>query len=381
MTTPIHSLALSLWEPGPPVFLPENLFGGQALIRKIHFNADRCIVAPPWLLRNITHFTSGEQIPLSSLLNALRQMPALAHFTLQHCRASWEDTNAWREPLVELPHLKNFSVKANSPRYFALLNQRLLLPRGAKRRLELRTLAIAGWGRWLRWFGALLPIIEAANGLQHVYLSGGAKEGTFRMWTGDVFTTFDDAEFSFEMYWYGSPTMVTMERLTSPIFHLGGLCDLLGATKHGLRLVLEEGPMPTHVELPAFCWWMLLEKVPAIEKLELQASLVKALHIAWEEVGAPAVLPALQQIHVVPTDSATTVVARRLPVARPIRKGFISRIVPTKVGRRPNSPPRALVSDPITNGTGDVPLPVDQFPGIHDEKSSERLIRLLQGGS
>src|SRR5258708_2153086 len=175
MTTAIHSLALSLWELGPPVFLSENLFGGQAPIRRIHFTADRCIVAPRWLLRGITHFTSGEQIPLLDLLDALRQMPALTHFTLQHCRAHWENTDAPREPPIEMPHLKDFSVHADSPRYFALLDQRLALPRGAKRRLELRTLAVAGWERWLRWFDALLPIIEAANGLQHVSLSGGAR--------------------------------------------------------------------------------------------------------------------------------------------------------------------------------------------------------------
>ncbi|KAI0272852.1 hypothetical protein BGY98DRAFT_153059 [Russula aff. rugulosa BPL654] len=204
MTTPIHSLSLSLWEPGPPIFLSEDLFGGQAPVRQIHFTADRCIVAPRWLLRGITHFTSGEQILLLDLLDALRQMPALTRFTLQHCRANWEDADAPREPLIELPHLEELLVHANSPRYFALLNQRLAIPRGAKRRLELRTLAVAGWARWLRWFNSLQPIIEAANGLRHVYLSGGAKEGTFRVWSGDVATTYEDAEFSFEMYCAGA---------------------------------------------------------------------------------------------------------------------------------------------------------------------------------
>ena len=86
-TTPVHSLTLSLWESGPPVFLSEDLFGGRAPVRQIHFTADRCIVAPRWLLRGITRFTSGEQILLLDLLDALRQMPALAHFAVQHCSA------------------------------------------------------------------------------------------------------------------------------------------------------------------------------------------------------------------------------------------------------------------------------------------------------
>lgn len=380
-TTPLHSLALSLWESGPPIFLSEDVFGGRAPIRRIHFTADRCIVAPRWLLRGITHFTSGEQILLLDLLDALRQMPALAHFTLQHCRARWEDTDAPREPLIELPHLEELLVHADSPRYFALLNQRLAIPRGTKRRLELRTLAVAGWARWLRWFNSLLPIIEAANGLQHVYLSGGAKEGTFRVWSGAVATTYEDAEFSFEMYWYGSPTMTVMdENAISPIFHLGELCDLLGATKCGRTLVLEGDSSPSRVELPTVCWRMLLEKLPAVEELELHANVVKALKTAWEEAGAPPVLPALHQIHVVP-DNATTIVERRPLVTSPIRKGFISRIVPSKVAKKPNSPARAVVSVPSTNTPDDVLPSSAQFPGLHDEKSLDGLLKLLQGGS
>ena len=382
LTTPIHSLTLSLWERGPPVFLSEELFGGQAPIRRIHFSADRCIVAPRWLLRGITHFTSGEQILLLDLLDALRQMPALAYFALQHCRAYWEDTDAPREPLIELPHLEEFSVHADSPRYFALLNQRLALPRGAKRRLELRTLAVAGWCRWLRWFDILLPIIEAVNGLQHLYLSGGAKEGTFRAWSGDVATTYEDAEFSFEMYWSGSPTMTTMDPgLTSPIFHLGELCDLLGATKCGRTLMLEGDQTPTRVELPTICWWMLLEKLPAVEELELHANVIKALYTAWEKVGAPVVLPSLHQIHVVPASTATTIVERRPLVTAPTRKGFISRIVPSKVAKRSNSPARTVVSVSSANIPDDMLPSSAQFPELYDEKSLDGLIKLLQGGS
>ena len=377
-TTPVHSLALSLWEPGPPVSLPESLFGGQAPVRHINFTADRCIVAPRWLLRGITHFTSGEQIALLDLLDALRQMSALEQFTLQHCRAHWEDSDAPRDPPIEMPHLKDFSVHADSPRYFTLLNQRLALPRGAKRRLELRTLAVAGWGRWERWFITLLPIIEAANGLQHVYLSGGAKEGTFRTWTGDMSTVHEEAELFFEVYWYGSPTSgMDNEHLTSPIFHLGGLCDLLGATKHGRRLVLEGESTPTRSELPPLCWWRLLEKLPAVEKLEVHANVAKALYTAWEEADAPPVLPALQQIQVVPTDTTMTIVEPPASVA-PVRKGFISRIVPSKVVKRSNSPPRTTALVPSASGVDDVLPSAVQPLGLHDEISSEGLITLLQ---
>ena len=377
LTTPIHSLTLSLWGSGPPIVLSEDLFGGRAPIRRINFTANSCIVAPHWLLRGITHFTLGEQILLPDLLDALRQMPTLTHFTMAHCRTHWEDTDAPREPLIELSHLEEFLVDADSPRYFALLNQRLALPPGAKRQLKMRVLAILGWDSWLPWFDALLPVIEAANGLQHVYLSGGVKRGTFRLRSGNIVTTYGDSKFSFEMYWHVSPSMTLVDghrHFLSPFFHVGRLCDLLGATKCGRTLMLEGDPMPTFLELPTFCWWMLLEKLSAIEELGLHANVAKALYAAWEEVGAPPVLPALQRVHVVPASTATTIEER--PVTASIRKSSISRIVPSIVAKRPNPLAREVVSVPSTD------VPDDMVPSstyFLDEKSLDVLVKLLQG--
>jgi len=382
--TPVCSLSLSLGEPGPPVVLSEKLFGGQAPIRRINFSANRCIVPPRWLLRGVTHFTSCEQIALLDLLDALRHMPALTHFTLQHCRASWEDFDAPRDPQIELPHLEEFIVHADSPRYFVLLNQRLALPRGAKRRLELRILAIAGWDRWLRWFSALLPTIESANGLQHIHLCGGAKKGTFRAWTGDAATSFEDAELGLNTYWYGSPTTAMVQHLNSPIFHLGALCDLLGATKSG-RFLLLEGDS-AQAELPPSCWWRLLEKLPAVEKLELHLNTVEALYSAWDDVGAPAILRDLQTVHLIPADTAmssvvaTTITEPRTFHTATVRKGFISRIVPSKVVW-PDSHPRMAAWVPSTHGTDNVPPSAVQSVRMHAENSLEGLIALLQGGA
>ena len=378
LTTPIHSLTLSLWGSGPPVFISEDLFGGQAPIRRISFTANSYIVAPHWLLRGITHFTSEEQILLPDLLDALRQMPALTHFTIAHCRAHWEDTDASREPLIELTHLEEFLVDADSPHYFALLNQRLALPRNVKRQLKLCALAIIKWDPWLRWFDALLPVIEAANGLQHVSLSGGVRMGTFRLRSRNIATTYGDSEFSFEMYWKGSPskTLVDQHRYyLSPIFHLGRLCDLLGATNCVRTLILEGDPMPTCVELPTFCWWKLLEKLPAVEELVLHANVTKVLCAAWEEDGAPAVLPASQRIHVVP-DISTTIEERH--VTPTIRKSLISRIVPSIVAKRPDSLTHTVVSVPSTNVPDGVVL---SSTDLFDENLLDVLVKLLQGGS
>jgi hypothetical protein len=379
--TSVYSLTLSLLEHGPPVLLPEELFGGQAPIRRIHFTASRCIVAPPWLLCGVTHFTSGEQIALLDLLDALRQMSALTHFTLQHCRAHWEESDAPVDPPIQMPCLTNLIVHADSPRFFAMLNRRLALPPTSKRQLVLHTLAISGWGRWARWFAFLLPFIKAANGLQHVYLTGGAKEGTFRTWTGDAATAYEDAEFGFKMYWYGSPDSHFMN-VTSPILLLDGLCDLLGATKHGRRLILEEDLARS--ELPASWWWKLLEKLPAVEVLEIHPNVGKVLYTAWNGADAPVVLPALRQVQFMQNEAsvssiAATAFAEVSTSVAPFKRRIISRIVPSKLAR-PNSPARTIAWASSCSGTCDTIPSVDQLPSMYAEPTSEGLIRLLQGG-
>ena len=352
--TPLRSLALSLWEPGPPVMLPESLFGGEALIRYINFTADRCIVAPPHLLRGVTHFTSGEQIPLPNLLDALRQMPALTHFTLQHCSSQWLESDVPHDLMVDIPHLTRLAVRANSPRFFVLLNKHLSLPKGVKRRLELHAYALAGWDRWARWFDTFPSIIEAANGLQYANLSGGAKEGSFRAWTGTDPVS-EDAEFYFDIYWYGSPTNLPDSHfsiLLSPIFHLHTLCDMLGASTRVRYLELEVA-----AELPNLLWWSLLGKLQGVEQLVIHSGSGGALVTAWNNVHAPAVLPALQAVRFVPAETATAATHTTVepqPHAASLRGNFISRIMPSR------SPRPKLISHavPISHQTANGhPLP------------------------
>ncbi|KAH9046745.1 hypothetical protein EDB84DRAFT_1558096 [Lactarius hengduanensis] len=343
--------------------LPEGLFGGEAPLRYIHFTANRCIVAPSQLLRGVTHFTSGEQIPLLLLLNALHQMPMLTHFTLQYCRAQWQETDAPCDLVIEMPHLTNLVVHADSPRFFVLLNEHLSLPKGAKRWLELHALAIAGWSRWARWFATLPPIIEAANGLKHAYLSGGAKEGTFRVWTGDMDSVCEDAEFCFDMYWYGSPTNPPDPYPT-------------GASR--VRNLELEG----HSELPHSLWWELLQKLQAVEQLEIHSSAANALYSAWDDVDAPTVLPALQRVRFVRTEKATTAtsIATKTTVepqlhGTAVRGSFISRIMPS---RSPRPEPPAHTA-PITYRTAKGPSSDSEPLAIHAE-TALGLIKLLHGG-
>ena len=235
--------------------------------------------------------------------------------------------------MVDMPHLTNLFVRADSPRFFVLLHEHISLPEGAKRGFELHTYAVAGWDRWARWFATFPSIIEAANGLQYAYLSGGAKEGSFRVWTGGD-PSGEDAEFYFDIYWYGSPTTPPdpdPPSLSSPMFHLPSMCDMLGASTRVRNLGLEG-----YAELPASFWWELLQKLHAVENLEIHSDAMRALFTAWDDANAPAVLPALQRVRLMRTETTTTA-TRTIAVAQPrgvpLRGSFISRIIPSRSPR------------------------------------------------
>jgi hypothetical protein len=85
--------------------LPDDLFGGKAPIRRLQLVGDGHIVAPHWLLRGVTHFTSGESIALAELLNVLRNMSALAYFEFRGC------LNEERASPIQMPQLTNLTVR------------------------------------------------------------------------------------------------------------------------------------------------------------------------------------------------------------------------------------------------------------------------------
>ncbi|KAI0265894.1 hypothetical protein BC834DRAFT_876819, partial [Gloeopeniophorella convolvens] len=351
---PVDSLTLSIFSRSGPRVLPEGLFGGQAPIKRINFAADPCVVAPAWLLRGITHFTSGEQIPLPALLAALRQMPALIHFKLQHCRAHWDPADAApATDLVPLPHLATLVVRADSPRYFVLLCRSLALPSHAVRRHELVTVAISGWERWASWLPTIRRIADEAGGLQTVHITGGIRKGTFCAWSGGADDT--DAHFHFAMEW-SCPLPFDILRLSeasegqlaSPFFHLSTLCDALGADC-ARKLVIAADP--ECAGLREAYWWRLLPLLPGVTDLELDANAHSILRTAWTQDGAPAVLPALQNVLVAPPKRKTTrqaVMPGEGPADGPSptgRRGFISRIVSSKalkVGPPTQTPAEAV---------------------------------------
>jgi hypothetical protein len=241
--SPLEALNLSIYDSGPPVVLPDTLFGTKApRLRSLTFAADACIRAPRWLLAGITEFTTGADTALAELLDALRAMPQLRVLRVQHCRAAWEEDDP--APAAALPCLQLISFRDTTPRRFVLLAQRIDAPPAVRRHLFWRSWAVASWARWtgmLRAMRAFVPRDSAPaaddGDLRAVRVAGGAARGSFGAWTRSAAGSWeerDDALFLFEIDWSGSPVDPrggdeTMLEHSSPFFHLAGLCAQLCA--------------------------------------------------------------------------------------------------------------------------------------------------------
>ncbi|KAH9174535.1 hypothetical protein EDB89DRAFT_1951406 [Lactarius sanguifluus] len=301
--SPIHALSINipLWDLGAPFSIPENLFAFNASIRTLSFSADRALQAPRWLLRGLTNFTTGGRVSLPDLLDALRQMPILEHFTLLHCSPTWNESDVPPAAPIPMDKLEEFAVRAESPRHFVLLAMQLAIPETARKRLAVRTLAAPGWGFWARWLEALPPLYSARGGLQHILISGGPTRGCFRAWTDGPYD--DMARFCFEMEWHGSPPApdgVRAIELTSPFYRLHTLCDELKAAR--VSRVVVEGD-PGRVVVPDDYWYQLLARLPAVEELWLYPGTAEVLRSTCPP-GPPgdsagSILQSLKRLYVV----------------------------------------------------------------------------------
>jgi len=345
---PIQSLSLCLEDDGGwrRYILPDDLFGGKAPIRRLQLVGASHIVAPHWLLRGVTHFTGTLPMLFSELLDALRQMSALTYFETRPSPLCYmrSDVDKLRTSPIQMPQLMNLIVGANIPDEFILLNQLLLLPVGAKRRLVLRVSVFYSFFDVHRIDG-LSPVVEAANGFQHIHFSGAQTEPCFRLWTGNAATTWEDAEFCLYVEWGEAGLSRGNQR------QFMAMCDALGAARVR-RLVIGSPP-----GLQKSYWWKLLEQLPGIEDLELDPASVDALGDAWKVNFAPAVLPALRRVRIVDSE---------------LDNSSLYAIIGDRPARR-------IVRLPSSTEDSVAPFPEVVSAEKELENMSKGLLRLLQG--
>jgi hypothetical protein len=299
---PVQSLSICIEysNGGGKLILPDNLFGGKAPIRRLQFmaRAHSRIVAPDWLLRDVTHFTSKMSATLYELLDGLHSMSQSAptHFEywqpLELSRELVGNLDLGHRPTtspIQMPHLVNLIIRAREPDPFMLLHRLLLSHADAKWRLELYS--SAPYQNSINkpfpyQIDYLSQIIEAANGFKHIQISGTQTEGWCRLWTGNALTTWEDAKFCFCCGWVGFRKENLYNFITA--------CGTLGAARLG-KLVIDS-PQPG---LPMSSWWKFLWSLRGIEELELHLASVDTLGAAWEVNLAPAVLQALRKVRIV----------------------------------------------------------------------------------
>jgi hypothetical protein len=278
-------------------FVSDGLFGGSAPIRYLHFTIEgrALIIMPHSLLRGVTHFTTTESISPSELLDMLPQMPTLTYLDFHRFNHLWSKfymDKLYFSP-IEMPCLTNLITHTfNGPGDFMQLNRLLLLNAGVKRRVEVDLSQFHNWDTLSHWTSTgISTLINAAGGFQHIHFSSD----WFRMWTGCLSTTWEDAEFCLVTRWKHSGYIYGDSR---PPFIALGVAQVR-------RLIID---FP-HVnvwkykprDLSEYSWWGILKLLPGIEELELYYTGIGQGGFwsdVWEVRTAPAVLPALRRVRI-----------------------------------------------------------------------------------
>ena len=140
---------------------------------------------PHWLLRSVTHFTTTEP-----LLDALRHMSSLTYLVFRHHTQTYVKLDVHTlGPPIPMLQLMNLIVGTFFLDEFVLLNHLLLLPVGAKRRLELEPgyRFLLSSAHWID--GLSLVVGGPPMEFQHIHFSGPQYNPGFYMWTGNMGTT------------------------------------------------------------------------------------------------------------------------------------------------------------------------------------------------
>ncbi|KAH9023094.1 hypothetical protein EDB85DRAFT_338818 [Lactarius pseudohatsudake] len=317
--SPLKALDLCILYPGP-VDLPVSLLGGKAPhLRHLKFETLAHIRAPGWLLAGITHFTTGERIPLRSLLGALQAMPQLEVLCLEDVDTAWHDIDSPGHvppPRVTLPRLSLLSIRDNlSPNDFIIIPSFIDAPPTLRRHFFWYIEVVLSWDKWASVFTAIQALIPGNSaqgaddgGLRVANVMGQHRLHCFEVWSrtyseGASTAAREDALFLFGVSWSQSHSTVSQTLHHSPSFRLAGLCVHLG-TAHIEDLTIApeiaiEGESTTDAPDIAAQWQALLAALPSVKTLRLHGgSPTCILVLRALSVSAQPLLPNLQRVFV-----------------------------------------------------------------------------------
>jgi hypothetical protein len=381
--SPLQSLSINipLWDLGAPFCIPDNVFSYQAPVRCLSFSADRALRTPDWLFHGLTSFKTGGKVPLLDLLDALRQMPVLKHFSLFKCTTVWDEDDVSPGSPILMDRLEEFTVRTESPRHFVLLAMHLAIPDRARKRLTVRTLAAPASGSWATWLEALPPLYSARirGGLQNIRISGGPTRGRFLAWTDEFHH--DMARFCFELEWNGSPPAqggVRAIGLESPFYHLHTLCDELHAVN--VRKVLIDRD-PSRIVVAKGYWHQLFSRLSHVEELWLYPGTAEVLSSACARLQAAEherVLQLLHRVYVVEGRLSAPKMAELSTASEPVLSGEPSATLERNVSSGVS--PGSLASPPSKGGLIVAEGMAEKREESDDVDMTPGLVALLRGG-
>ncbi|KAH9009855.1 hypothetical protein EDB83DRAFT_449810 [Lactarius deliciosus] len=318
--SPLEALDLCILYPGP-VDLPVALLGGKAPhLRYLKFETLAHIRPPGWLLAGITHFTTGERLPLRSLLSALQAMPQLEVLCLEDVDAAGHNIDSPGHvppPRVTLPHLSLLSIRDDhSPNDFITIPSLIDAPPTLRRHFFWYKEVILSWEEWASVFKAIQALIPGNSalgvndgGLRVANVMGQHRLHCIEVWSrtyseGASTAAREDALFLFGVSWSQSAHSEGGQTLHhSPSFRLASLCAHLG-TAHIEDLTIApemaiEGERTTSAPDVAAQWQALLAALPSVKTLRLHGgSPTCVLVLRALSASAQPFLPHLQRVFV-----------------------------------------------------------------------------------
>jgi hypothetical protein len=191
--------SLSIWITpleGPLDFAVALLGKYMPDLHHLTFKSPARILAPLWLLMNITHFTTSTRISVDELLCALQEMPLLEVLSIVRIGNPWggetpvsPPEHVTPPPRVVLPRLSLLSFRELCPNIFNLLSSRIEAPPTLRRHFFWEVSDVSAWYKWSRMLTDIQNFVpgdsaqDSGDGGLRFAQMGGYQCGWFEVWS------------------------------------------------------------------------------------------------------------------------------------------------------------------------------------------------------